>query len=452
MSSDVVIRVERLSKCYQIYDQPRDRLKQFVLPRLQRTLGRRPGSYYREFWALQDVSFEVRKGEAVGIVGRNGSGKSTLLQMICGTLNPTAGDVHIQGRVAALLELGSGFNPEFTGRENVYLNATLLGLSREEIDARFEDIAAFANIGSFIEQPVKTYSSGMYVRLAFAVIAHVDADILVIDEALAVGDVFFQQKCMRFLQRFQQRGGSLLLVTHDTAAVLGMCEKALLLSPMGQRAPIYGQAEEVCRIYLEDLYRDPGRVAAGAGEDAAADEPAPRGTVFEAAPEPPASYAVSPFNAQARSFGEGKASIVDAGLFDLDGRRLSAAQAEQRVALKIRVQVHRRVVYPAFGFMLKNRHGEFLFTEGTDAAFRAQGLAFEPGQVAVASFEFDMPQLIQGVYTVNVAFAEGLGHEHQQQHWLHDALVLEVLRSRLVHGYCGVARLTSRIELVGEHG
>ena len=189
--TDIAIKVQNLSKCYHIYDSPRDRLKQFIAPRLQRLTWQTPKQYFREFWAVKDVSFEIKKGETVGIIGRNGSGKSTLLQMICGTLNPSHGSIETNGRIAALLELGSGFNPEFTGRENVYMNASVLGLSNKEIDERFDDIVAFADIGEFVEQPVKTYSSGMMVRLAFAVIAHVDADILIIDEALAVGDAFF---------------------------------------------------------------------------------------------------------------------------------------------------------------------------------------------------------------------------------------------------------------------
>ena len=195
MSSEIAIKVENLSKCYHIYDQPRDRLKQMILPRMQRAIGMQPRQYFREFWALKDVSFEVKKGETVGIIGRNGSGKSTLLQMVCGTLNPTSGSIQTSGRIAALLELGSGFNPEFTGRENVYLNGAVLGLSRDEIDVRFDEIAAFAEIGEFIDQPVKTYSSGMMVRLAFAVAINVDPQILVVDEALSVGDELFQRKC-----------------------------------------------------------------------------------------------------------------------------------------------------------------------------------------------------------------------------------------------------------------
>ncbi len=226
----VAIRVSNLSKCYQIYDRPEHRLKQSLYPRLQRLAGQVPRKYFREFWAIRDVSLEVKKGETVGIIGRNGSGKSTLLQMICGTLTPTGGTVETHGRVAAVLELGAGFNPEFSGRENVYLNGAVLGLSKEETDARFEDIAAFADIGDFIEQPVKTYSSGMFVRLAFAVQACVDPDILVVDEALAVGDVFFRQKCYRRMRELIDQGTAVILVTHDMGAISQFCQRAMVLN------------------------------------------------------------------------------------------------------------------------------------------------------------------------------------------------------------------------------
>ena len=211
----------------------------------QRT--RPPKKYFSEFWALKDVSFEIRKGETVGIIGRNGSGKSTLLQLICGTLTPTNGSIQTNGRIAALLELGSGFNLEFTGRENVYLNAAVLGLSKSEIDERFDDIAAFADIGQFIKQPVKTYSSGMYVRLAFAVIAHVNADILVVDEALSVGDAVFTQKCMRFIRRYQENG-TLIFVSHDTASVQNLCKSGIWLQN-GMVEKI-GTAKSVSEAYL----------------------------------------------------------------------------------------------------------------------------------------------------------------------------------------------------------
>lgn len=250
--SDIAISVQNLSKCYQIYQSPRDRLKQFVAPRWQHMTGQMPKQYFREFWALKDVSFDIRKGETVGIIGHNGSGKSTLLQLICGTLNPTSGNVQTNGRVAALLELGSGFKPEFTGRENVIMNATVLGLSQNEIDARFDDILAFADIGDFIERPIKTYSSGMLVRLAFAVQASVEPDILVIDEALAVGDEKFQRKCFARLEDLKSKGTSILFVSHSPASIIELCDRTLFLHH-GVRL-MYDQAPKAIRAYQKLIY------------------------------------------------------------------------------------------------------------------------------------------------------------------------------------------------------
>lgn len=252
MSSDFAIKIENLSKCYQIYSSPRDRLKQFLLPWLQRTLRLQPRQYYREFWALHDISFEVKKGETVGIIGSNGSGKSTLLQLICGTLNPSAGSVKTNGRIAALLELGSGFNPEFTGRENVYLNCALLGLSKYETDACFGEIAAFADIGDFIERPVKSYSSGMYVRLAFAVQTMISPDILIIDEALAVGDERFQRKCFSRMEQLKANGTSILFVSHSPSIVAEFCDRAVFIN-RGHRV-MYGEALGVMRAYQHVIY------------------------------------------------------------------------------------------------------------------------------------------------------------------------------------------------------
>lgn len=252
MSSEIAIKVENLSKCYQIYDQPQDRLRQSIYPRLQRLARCPPKQYFREFWALNNVSFEVRKGETVGIIGRNGCGKSTLLQMICGTLSPTSGGIHTNGSISALLELGSGFNPEFSGRENVYLNAALLGLGRDEIDARFDDVVAFADIGDFLEQPVKTYSSGMAVRLAFAVQAVVDPDIFVVDEALAVGDEKFQRKCFARLEDLKSKGSSILFVSHSPESIIELCDRALLLDH-GTRV-LCSAPPQTVRAYQKMIY------------------------------------------------------------------------------------------------------------------------------------------------------------------------------------------------------
>lgn len=246
MSSDKAISVESVGKCYNIYDQPSDRLKQMV------SFGRR--KYHREFWAVRNVSFSIGRGETVGIIGRNGSGKSTLLQMICGTVAPTEGNVQTSGRVAALLELGAGFNPEFSGRENVLLNATILGFPVDEMRARMDLVVAFAELEDFIDQPVKTYSSGMYARLAFAIAIHVEPDILVIDEALAVGDARFVAKCMRRIQDIKARGATILFVSHDVASVRTLCERAIWIDK--GRLVAAGDVFPVTGRYMEFLFRD----------------------------------------------------------------------------------------------------------------------------------------------------------------------------------------------------
>lgn len=243
MSSDIAIKVSNVSKHYQIYDRPSDRLKQsFYRGRKQ---------FYREFKALEDVSFEIGKGETVGIIGRNGSGKSTMLQIICGTLTPTSGSVETYGRVAALLELGSGFNPEFTGWENVRMSCALLGLTPDETEDRLDAIAAFADIGDFIEQPVKTYSSGMYVRLAFAVNAFSDPDIMVVDEALSVGDISFQAKCMTVLNRIQNDGAAVLFVSHDVNTVKSLCSRGIYLESGIVKS--IGKAADVAELYIRNM-------------------------------------------------------------------------------------------------------------------------------------------------------------------------------------------------------
>jgi lipopolysaccharide transport system ATP-binding protein len=250
-SNDVAIEVSGVSKRYELYSKPSDQLKQFLLPRLQRLAGMRPGNYFQEFWALKDISFEVKKGEAFGIVGRNGSGKSTLLQIITGTLSPTTGTVATTGRVAALLELGSGFDPEFTGRENVYMNGALLGFDRSQIDRKFDAIAAFADIGLHLDQPVKSYSSGMIVRLAIAVQTQVEPDILIVDEALAVGDALFQKRCYRQIDKLLSNGCTLLFVSHDQEIVRTLTSRAVFLNS-GLPAK-YGMTTEVLFAYREFL-------------------------------------------------------------------------------------------------------------------------------------------------------------------------------------------------------
>lgn len=266
MNTDTAVSIDRLSKAYRIWERPASRITAPIwealgglLPSASTKgnwLTRRAVSQYRDFWALRDISFEIGRGESIGIIGRNGSGKSTLLQIIAGTLRPTAGTVQVSGRVAALLELGSGFNPDFTGRENVYLNAAVLGLSRQEVDERFDQIAAFADIGDFINQPVKTYSSGMFVRLAFAVQTAVEPQILIVDEALSVGDIFFQQRCYERMGQLVDRGVSIILASHDLASIQQFCSRTIVLQQGCMK--FNGQATEGTKVYmhLEQLERE----------------------------------------------------------------------------------------------------------------------------------------------------------------------------------------------------
>ncbi|MBS0213550.1 MAG: ABC transporter ATP-binding protein [Proteobacteria bacterium] len=254
------IRIEGLGKCYPVYARPGDRLRQFFAPSLARVLRRPARRHFAEYWALQEISCDIGRGEQVGIVGRNGAGKSTLLQIVCGTLAPTTGSVSVNGRIAALLELGAGFNPEFSGRENVVLNAGILGLTPNQIDARMDAVLAFADIGAHVEQPVKTYSSGMYMRLAFAVAIHVEPDILVVDEALSVGDEAFQRKCFARIRRIREGGATILFVSHSAATVAESCDRAMLLDQ--GRLLALGHTRDVLARYQKLLYAPTGTLDA----------------------------------------------------------------------------------------------------------------------------------------------------------------------------------------------
>lgn len=447
MCSDIAIKVENLSKCYQIYDTPRDRLKQFVFPKLRRSFRLQTRNYFREFWALKDVSFEVKRGETIGIVGRNGSGKSTLLQIICGTLNPNSGTIKTTGRIAALLELGSGFNPEFTGRENVYLNSAVLGLSGSEINNRYDAILAFAGIGDFIDQPVKTYSSGMIVRLAFAVIANVDADILVIDEALAVGDAFFTQKCMRFLREFKKRG-TILFVSHDTNAVVNLCNKAILLEHGMFKAQ--GTPKDITTQYLQELYEEKqgknGTTIAdttGTTEDEDSiefqkNEFRDMRLDFFNTTNLRNDIEILMFNSAAQSFGKGGALIETVMLTDHEDKPLSWVVGGEMVKLKIYIRSNSDFSSPIVGFQLKDRLGQIVFGDVTYFTDQCKNFNVCCGQKLVATFEFRFPVMRSGDYSISPAIAEGTLDEHIQHHWIHDALILKVHASSICFGLVGI--------------
>ena len=435
-SNDFAIRVSNLSKCYQIYEAPRDRLKQFVMPRLRRALGRQSKQYFREFWALKDVSFEIKKGETVGIIGRNGSGKSTLLQMVCGTLTPTSGTIETKGRIAALLELGSGFNPEFTGRENVYLNASVLGLSNEDINERFDDIAAFADIGDFIEQPVKTYSSGMMVRLAFAVIVHVDADILVVDEALSVGDAVFNQKCMRFIRAFQERG-TLLFVSHDMGAIQNLCKSALWLSH-GQ-VQLTGTSKDVAEAYLhytlQEVYGDKVKLN---NTSIVTDSENDKDEQPVLAINYDSKLTVLDNTHNATGWKTGAAEIVSLSFKKVGLGQEGIFIGGEKVCLSIRARAHEVLENPILGFVLRDRLGQDMFGENTLSFTSIAPRKIMPEQEFAGEFDFRLPMLPNGEYAIMASVANGTQYDNVQHHYMHDAFIVNISSSKIRFGLVGV--------------
>ncbi|MFP4388694.1 MAG: ABC transporter ATP-binding protein [Desulfococcaceae bacterium] len=381
------IRVRRLSKCYHVYDSPRDRLKQALWGRRKR--------FYREFWALRNIRLEVPRGSAVGIIGRNGSGKSTLLQIICGTLAPTRGEALLSGRAAALLELGSGFNPEFTGRENVRVNGAILGLSRREMAERFESIADFADIGEFMDRPVKTYSTGMMVRLAFAVQVAIDPDVLIVDEALSVGDIFFQQKCIRRMRELRERGVTILFVSHDLTMVRDFCEDALFLKD--GRVAFFGPSHLAIQRYRQDAFAGP---APAPNQLSASETGGPNGRGDRLCPDA----------LWRRSESDGDAKMA-AHLLAVEVRN-DKGQSTLSVSMGARLRF--RILYRIFqrkdfhvSLVVKNRYDQIVFSGGTYTL--KMNLPFmDAGGTAL--LEMEMTAMIEaGPYTLSFRLGETAG-------------------------------------------
>lgn len=402
LSSPPVIEVDGLGKTYRIYKRPQDRILQ--------AFRRRGLPLYREFQALDEISFAVERGEVVGILGRNGSGKSTLLQILVGTLAPTSGSVIVRGRVAALLELGAGFNPEFTGVENVFLNAAILGLDKAETAARLPEILAFADIGGFVHQPVKTYSSGMYVRLAFAVAACVEPDVLIIDEALAVGDVKFQSKCFRRFEELVQRGTTILFVTHSVEQVVRHCDRALLME--AGRLIDDGEPRLVANRYLDLLL---GGVAEEADSMPAARTASARAERIEAR----AGYCETEYR-----WGEGGAELFDAELRRAGGTHTVSFRTGERVELALRGRFQRTCLRPIFGVYVKTPDGVTVYGNSTRHLLR-EFPAADCGEVREVVFEFSL-HLGAGIYLLSLGLAEEEGADVRALDRRYDVLQFEV--------------------------
>jgi len=408
MSDDTVISVKNVSKAYRIWNSPGSRLTAPIMESaadlfpantfLSKTLKSRAARRYLDFWALKDINFEVKRGESVGIIGRNGSGKSTLLQIIAGTLTPTTGEIKVNGRVAALLELGSGFNPEFTGRENVYLNGAVLGLSRAQVDERFEDIATFADIGEFIEQPVKTYSSGMAMRLAFAIQTAVEPDIFIVDEAMSVGDAPFQAKCFARIRSLQERGCSILFVSHDVTAVLALCREALLLSH--GLAISQGSTKQVCDNYQLLCLREKGiAIAPTAGGIKSRSEVLLRSRAYSSKRNPDFEK-----NAQRQRSGNGAVRVIDCYLEDSAGNRINLVEYNQDLTVCWLIQAQAKIDAPiTLSFTIKTIKGQSLLS-ATDKLSDLH-LSLEAGDISVARMPYRFPLKADHYYLTTSLFA-----------------------------------------------
>ena len=370
-----IIETRHLSKIFHLYPSPKARLREMF--------SLRGKKYHQAFRALDDVSFRIEKGQSVGIIGVNGSGKSTLLKLICGVLQPSGGELAVNGRIAALLELGAGFNLEFSGRENVYMNGALMGLSREEMDRCFPDIEAFAGIGAFIDQPVKTYSSGMFVRLAFAAAVNVDPDILVVDEALSVGDIFFQHKCIARIEEFQNRGKTILFVTHDINLVKSVCNHVVLLDH--GRMLAQGDPEEVTEHYLL-LARQ-------------------RQTEYAEQEFRVRRKSESKLQEASISFGSDAGQIREVQVLDAQSRETSAFLCGTSITIRIRARVGTSVRRPSISIILRDQRGYNLY--GTSTAMQGQILRPDSKGRVTVNFKFS-PQLREGSYSLVVSLDDFL--------------------------------------------
>ena len=422
MAEDIAIHVDKLSKTYQIFDTPSDRMKQFVLPRLKSLIGSPVRPYYKEFRALNDISFSVRRGETVGILGRNGSGKSTLLQIIAGTLTPTNGTVQTRGRIAALLELGSGFNPEFTGRENVFFNAAILGLTKEEITARFDAIVDFANIGDLIDQPVKTYSSGMTVRLAFAVQSQINPDILIVDEALSVGDAKFQAKCFDRLRQLKEDGTSILLVTHSSEQIVTHCTRALLIDKGIQLE--YGEPKAVVNKYMDMLFgkEAPSKttllapIASTHTPDIDASNLSTDADVF-------ATHIG--YNEHEYRWGDAQARILDFKLWSENVVYPASLSTGQKIELAVSIKFMNEISNPVFGVTFKTKEGVTVYGTNTNTLNSQLPSICKAGQVIQIQSTFNC-DLAPGDYFLSLGIASKHGEEITPHDRRYDVIHLQV--------------------------
>jgi len=428
MKMDTVISVKNVSKKFKLYNSPKDRLKEAFHPRRKK--------YHQDFWALRDISFDVPKGTTMGIIGQNGCGKSTLLQIICGILRASSGHVKTNGRISALLELGAGFNPDFTGRQNVYMSGALKGFTKKEMDERFDDIVSFANIGDFIEQPVKTYSSGMYVRLAFACAVNVDPDILVIDEALAVGDDMFKRRCYRKLEDFKEQGKTILFVSHSLGTITSICDRAVLLDK-GKIVQI-GKPKDVVNTYSkflaerEDAYAK--RVVA---------EKNKKKKQEDERIQKPREASASEYR-----FGTGEAELVDVKIVNKKSGPVTILEFGENYIVKAKAFFKKDMEEPVIGFMVKTLSGLEIFGTSTLISDRSIG-PVKAGTVVEAEFEYKM-HLNPGSYSLTSSIAEFTSTDRLFHDRRMDVIVFKVIGIPKSYGLFNMDT-SIRLKIYNEH-
>ena len=410
------IKVQHLSKMYRIYTRPWDKLRE--------TVGLKSGKLHKDFWALNDISFELDSGHTLGIIGQNGSGKSTLLQILAGIMFQTRGDCFVTGKVSALLELGSGFNPEFTGRENVFMNGAILGMDSRQMQQRFAAIEAFAEIGSFIDQPVKIYSSGMFMRLAFAVAVNVDPDILLVDEALSVGDLIFQHRCMHRMNHLRNSGKTIVLVTHDLDAVTKFCDCAMLLD--NGRLLEFGKPDTVVQKYRALIFERERRYG---GFDGSEGIPEGQGLITSAK-EMPVARSIPNID---HRFGNGEATLLGVEFLDGKGNPLSEAAGGQKVIIRVSAQFKQDTEQPILGYPLRDRLGVEM--SGCNTTYAGQQLPrVQQGQTITSDFYLTLPNLAPGSYSISPAVAKGSMERHDMCDWIDNALVFTLRSQSLIYG------------------
>lgn len=431
MDKNLAISVQGVSKIYKLYDKPIDRLKEAV------SLTHK--SYHRDFFALSDISFDVKKGETVGIIGTNGSGKSTILKIITGVLSPTTGTAEVSGNISALLELGAGFNSEYTGLENIYMNGTMMGFSREEMQRRMDDILRFADIGDFVNQPVKTYSSGMFVRLAFALAINVDPEILIVDEALSVGDVFFQAKCYRRMEEMMKNGTTILMVSHDMGSIIKYCDKVVLLNRGHFVAQ--GEAGKMVDLYKKILANQTDELAEALIEQKKEALGLPVGEVHT---DKSIKERMN-LNPEVQEYGDGRASFEDFGTLDARGNVTNLLLKGEMFTIRERIRFHAPIEMPIFTYTLRDKKGTDI--TGTNTMF--EGADIKPvkdGDVYTVSFRQKM-NLQGGEYLLSMSCTGYENGEHVVYHRLYNVLSLTVISNKNTVGYYD---MDSEVEAVRE--